>query len=129
MKKILLILFLFLNLSGLSIAESIVFEGAPHKRNSSFASQDSFDKSMTGEEKTIYKLIITKDDQNYIWFTRDKKRLLHYHSGIYDLFVNPEGSGYIKITKTEDGKYLYFEHMSLGLDTITYWGFGNNLEL
>jgi hypothetical protein len=108
-------------------AEQIVFEGTPFMRNSS-STETAVNEELSGEAQINYKLIITKDDKGYIWFSRDKKRLHHTKSGIFDYFVNPDGSGYIKISKAENGQYLYLEHMSLSFQTISYWGIADKFE-
>ena len=102
-------------------SETIVFEGIPLVKNSS-SIENSLNEQVSGEEQINYKLIITKKGKDYMWFSREKKKLVHSKNGVFDYFVNPEGSGYIKIAKTSNGKYLYLEHMSIGLQTVTYWG-------
>jgi len=108
-------------------AKQIVFEGTPLTRNSS-SDESTKNEQVAGKTQLDYKLIITKDGGDYIWFSRERKNLIHSKSGVYDYFVNPDGSGYIKITRMVDGKYLYLEHMSLGLQTITYWGIADKFE-
>ena len=128
MNKILVALFLLLAIAGCSFAEKVVFEGNPLYKCSSSYDQDIRDK-IEGEAQTNHKVIITKDNSGYLWSSREKKYLEHNLSGIYHYFVNPLGSGYIKITKNEDGRYSYMEQMTIGLQTITYWGSGNKLDL
>lgn len=122
MRKIPLILSMLVYfLIGIGHAETIVFEGTPLVRNSSSA-EEAKNELVQGESQTNYKLIISKEGDEYVWFSREKKKLTRIRSDAFDYFVNPEGSGYIKIAKDENGKYLYMEHMSFGLQTITYWG-------
>jgi hypothetical protein len=128
MKKIFFIaLISFCFLVELGQAETIVFEGTPLIKNSASA-EGTNNEQVQGEDQTNYKLIITKEGNEFIWFSREKKKLKHVKSGAFDYFVNLDGSGYIKITKAENGKYLYLEHMSIGLQTITYWGISEKFE-
>ena len=57
-----------------------------------------------------------------------KKVLKHIQSGLFDYFVNPEGSGYVKISKMADGKYMYMESMNMLFKIITYWGTADRFE-
>ncbi len=127
MKKIwLLIVFCLLTIN--CYAKTIVFEGIPTIRNSS-SFEGTINERIRGKEQIKYKLIITKKGNDYIWFSREKKKLKYSKSGIFHYFVQLDGSGYIKITKTDEGSYTYLEHMNFGFQTITYWGVGNKLEL
>lgn len=128
MRKISLILIMLVYfLVGIGQAETIVFEGIPLVRNSS-SMEESRNEQVQGENQVNYKLIIRKKGDEYIWFSREKKKLTYIQSGAFDYFVNPDGSGYMKIVKGENGKYLYMEHMSIGLQTITYWGVSEKFE-
>jgi len=109
-KMILIFIMLFCLLVEIGQAETIVFEGTPLVRNLSSA-EETKNEQIQGESQINYKLIISKEGDEYIWFSREKKKLTRIRSGAFDYFVNPEGSGYIKIAKDENGKYLYMEHM------------------
>jgi len=128
MRKIMTALFILIAVAGCSFAEKIVFEGTPQYRCSTSFDKDVRDK-IVGEDQINYKVLITKDENGYLWSSREKRSLNHNLSGIYQYFVNPQGSGYIKLVKNEDGSYSYMEHMTSGLQTITYWGNGNKLDL
>lgn len=129
MRKILslLLALLFMVFIFNGYTETIVFEGMPLVRNSASV-ENSINERVKGEKQINYKLIITKEGKNYIWFSREKKKLKYSKRGALHYFINPEGRGYIKISKARGGKYLYLEHMSRGLQTITYWGTADKLK-
>jgi hypothetical protein len=94
--------------------------GRPLTKASSEAT-DSYHQSLQKADQAKYQLIITKSGNDYFWTSREGKILNHSKSGIFDLYVNPSGSGYIKTANT-DGQCLYMEHLTMQFQTITYWG-------
>ena len=72
------------------------------------------------------------------WASRDNRELIYTKSGFFHIFLDPRGSGYVKIAdasafseklganvyteKLGTNIYMYYEHLSAGLDTLTYWG-------
>lgn len=117
--------FLFLTFD--CFADQIVFEGTPVVRARG-SLEKSYNEQLSEKGQEEYKLIIVKTGDDYIWRSRENKKLVYHKSGIYDYFNQPEGAGYIKITKNEDG-YVYMEHIHLGLETITYWGISEELNI
>ncbi len=72
------------------------------------------------EEKREYRVVITTDENNNIfWKSRKNKLLTVSKSGIYTIFTALSGAGYIKI---DLGNKLYIEHLHFGLGTFTYYG-------
>lgn len=128
MGKLLLTLLFVIMFIPYAYAETIVFEGIPDIANSA-SPEKSLNSPVTAEAKVNYKCVITKDGHNYIWFSRDKKKLNLVKSGVFYCFISPEGAGYIKIAKTDNGKYLYLESMNLAFQMISYWGTADRLEL
>lgn len=107
--------------------ESVVLDGSPNVRIVS--SSDSTTKtSITQGETNKYSLRIIKNNGKYIWASRENKPLTYNLSGAYHYFIEPGGAGYIKVADRRNlmdktnPRYLYYEHMSLGLQTYTYWG-------
>ncbi len=107
--------------------ESVVLDGSPNVRIVS--SSDSTTKSPISQgEKNKYSLKIIKRNGKYLWASRENKRLTYKFSGAYHYFIEPGGAGYVKVVDRRNlmdktnPRYLYYEHMSLGLQTYTYWG-------
>lgn len=127
MKKIIIgVAFLFL-IGSSAYSESIVFEGSPDITNSS-SPEETFNMPMAGNDRLNYKCVIAKEGDDYVWLSREKVKLNHIKSGLFDYFVNPDGSGYVKITKMSDGKYQYMESMNMLFKIITYWGTADKFE-
>ena len=117
----------------LSVAETVVFSGEPISKVESRLSE-SFHMTMEAEAATEYRVLITEHDGKYYWASRENKELLHFQSDAADWFIS-ESSGYVKIVDRRsigdsgEPRYVYIEHLTLLLDTITYWGTGTELEL
>lgn len=111
-------------------AESIVFEGAPDIKGVNTL-QDVFNEPVNDENKKTSRLVITKENGQYIWFSREKNKLRFYKDDNFIYFVREDRPDYIKISKPpqSEGKYIYMEHMSDGMKTLTYWGKSDKLEL
>jgi precorrin-4 methylase len=85
-----------------------------------FAAKDSSYKvELTRPQQIENRVVIEKIDGRYYWTTRQNHELFAQKSGNFIIFIDPLGSGYVKIN-VETGDFL--EHVHLGLDTITYWG-------
>lgn len=131
MEKLCFMISLFMFLSSNVRAEMIVFEGTPIIKNVANPAE-TFNQPVKGEEQINYKLIITKEGDNYIWFSREKNKLKHNNDGYFDYFVRENRSDYIKIGIAPEGslhKYLYIEHLTDGMKTITYWGYADEFHL
>jgi hypothetical protein len=69
-------------------------------------------------------LIVERDGQ-YYWSSREGRPLYHTRSGIYRLFIDLRGGGYVKLDGTSGE---YYEHLTMGLGPITYWGQARHFE-
>jgi hypothetical protein len=67
---------------------------------------------------------IVKIGQDYEWKSRGNRKLIYTYAGHGDFhyFIDPTGGGYVKINMPSSGKIAFFEHISLGLATVTYYG-------
>lgn len=74
------------------------------------------------------RVTITKVGQQFVWAARERRTLVRNSSGAYDYFIDPQGGGWLKVEvlpaflSEEVGGYEFFEMVSLGLATTTYWG-------
>lgn len=100
--------------------EIVVLNGTPLNQCSS-SIEGSQNIQLNEGQQAESRLLITKKGDKYFWSTRQNRELTKHQSGIYTIFLEKNGAGYIKVLKNED-KVLYMEHMGIGLQTITYWG-------
>jgi hypothetical protein len=86
---------------------------------------------LSGAQAQDFSVTIVKRGDRYFWASRENRELLHAVSGIYHLFIDPRGGGYIKVenqsllseSMRDPGPPVrYLEQVTLGLGTITYWG-------
>jgi len=133
MNKTLLICLLISYPISVVAQESIVFSGYPISGVTSSADSTS-QRAISGDEATEYRVLIVKIGNRYFWASRENKELFHFQSGIAHWFIS-ESSGYIKIIDPSlvDGaeptsQFVYMEHLTLVLNTITYWGVGSQLN-
>jgi len=115
----------------------LVLQGTPSNRTTS-SSEGSTDETLTEAQKDEYRLLITKLGDEYIWASREWRHLDHYKSGAFHYFVDPTGGGYIKVYDQNilpefmrdptKPRILYLEHLSLWLQTTTYWGSAEAFE-
>jgi hypothetical protein len=82
-------------------------------------------------ERDQNQLLTVERDGRYFWASREDRELQHVFSGIYHLYIDPRGGGYVKILdqrhltpgfKVVGPDIQYLEHVALGLTTLTYWG-------
>lgn len=116
---------------ALPVRAEVVFEGRPTVQIN--ADQEGATRrvlSKLDQEKS--RITIVWRDGKYIWATRNAVELiLNGKQGPTYLFAEPNGAGYVKIFDTHvfpdsvrvaGPRYLFMEHVHLGLGTITYWG-------
>ncbi len=76
---------------------------------------------------------IVKIGRSYFWKSRENRQLIYNKSNIFHTLVDPRGGGWVKVgdqrkvpeaLRILDGPedLHYFESVSSGLFTITYWG-------
>ena len=117
-------------LAGVSLADEIVLSAFPAVQIES--SVDSTSRRQLSEsESKEYQVIIIKRGDHYVWLSREGRVLLHRQSGANHYFIDKKGGGYIKVfdqsflpefLQKSDARFQYFEQLSVGMSTITYWG-------
>ena len=78
-------------------------------------------------------VVISRVDEKWQWTSREDRPLVKLRSGIYFLFIDPQGGGYIKMVNPEfsslaDEEYTYVEHLITGIGSISYWGKGRDVH-
>lgn len=96
------------------------------------SSSDTTFRTVIGEsERQQNALLIVKRDGRYFWATREDRELTIIRSGLFDYFIDIRGGGYVKVLDQrafassplyDGGLIQFFEHVSLGIGTLTYWG-------
>lgn len=105
---------------ALALAEKEVIDGVPYyKVMSRIDKTDWFE--MNVYEGLQVRLLIKEKDGEYIWATRGGKKLIYSGADGFATFVEPGGTGYIRITK-EKNKCIYMEHVTYEMQNLTYWG-------
>lgn len=76
-------------------------------------------------------LLIVKRGRQYFWASREDRQLVRTESGVFDLYIDLQGGGYVKVLDQrfmapdylfEGAPIQYYEHLTAGLGTFTYWG-------
>jgi hypothetical protein len=116
---------------GLAAAqERVVLRAAPASRVTGNA-QGAIRSVLRGAEREKNQILIVERDGRYFWASREDRELTHVESGLFHLYIDQRGGGYVKVLDQRgmssdlkfDGPDLqYFEHVAAGLSTITYWG-------
>jgi hypothetical protein len=117
-------------LPGTSLADT-VFDAVPTSRvlaNAETSQRDLLSPAKQHE----YRLIITKVDGKYYWATRGNTLLNYTKSGIFRLFIDPQGGGYIEVSDSQTqseslraggARFKYKEHLRSGTFGVrTYFG-------
>lgn len=107
-------------------AKTLILSGAPDIQTKSTV-EESVRIEMDSAKKKNHRVIIIKDGEEYIWESREKRKLIRSTQGPITLFIDPTGGGYIKVLRSE-GKVIYLEHLSQGMNTFTYWGVVEHFE-
>lgn len=92
------------------------------------ANREVFSASKRQESR----LIITKVDGQYYWATRENTPMTYTTSGIFHLFIDPKGGGYVEVADTHSlpsafrekgARFQYKEHVRSGMwGAFTYFG-------
>ena len=85
---------------------------------------ESHRTKLTSADSTNNAVRIVKIGDDYIWRTRENRKLVYSYPGYGDFhyFIDPIGGGYVKIARTPAGNVTFLEHVGLGMVTITYYG-------
>lgn len=126
----------FLIATTSAFANETVIAVEPFARVKSAVS-DTVREKLSSSEAKKNALVISKNGSEYIWVTRQSRQLVYVQSGAFHLFIDPRGGGYVKIfdqqalpeTMRQSGpRFRWYEHVSTGLETITYWGEANAFQ-
>jgi hypothetical protein len=107
-------------------AKTLILSGLPDIQTKSTV-EESVRVEMDSVKKKNHRVIIVKDGDEYIWESRERRKLIRSTQGPFTLFIDPTGGGYIKVALSE-GKMIYMEHLSQGWNTFTYWGVVEHFE-
>lgn len=118
--------FLLLSIRPVS-AKTLALSGIPDIQTKS-TMDETIRIEVDSVKKKGLRVVIVKEGDQYYWETRDRRKLTRTTQGNMILFLDPTGGGYIKVAPTPDGKAIYMEHLSQGLETFTYWGVVEHLE-
>jgi hypothetical protein len=137
MKRIILSFLIILIVSAPVLAEElVVFTGIP-KIKISEGGVSRTPENVTQAKAVELKCTITKMGDKYYWTSRDNVELLPIASGVFITYWAANGSGYVRVTKSEmraelkrmgsvvgdpEAKFDYVEHLLLGLKSVTYYG-------
>jgi hypothetical protein len=110
--------------------EEIVLNATPVSRVTS-SIESTAREELTISQGNEYRLLITKDGNDYVWSTRENTNLFLVQSGAFSIFVSKSGNGYIEIFDTSylpeqagtpSVRFIYKEHIRNSLGNLTYWG-------
>lgn len=124
-------------LSADACMAQVVLNAAPTVRVVS--GEDSTERAVLSEaEREEYRVVITVRDGRYFWTSREGAELVHSRFGAFDWFKDPGGGGYVKVLDAErlpeflrdpGPRFVYMEHLTIWLGTITYWGSSETFDL
>lgn len=124
-------------ISNASAQSGVVLDGVPSVRVDSDGAQAKL-TTLKEAERAKARVLIVRSEGKYWWATRENRELIHRESGVHHYFIDPRGGGYVKVydpfalpesLRGPGDKVLFYEHVSLGLMTITYWGEGAEFKL
>lgn len=106
-----------------AVDEREVFFGLPTTKYEVSVDESQRNK-LTSDDSTKNAVRIVKIGDDYIWKTRENRKLIYSYAGHGDFhyFIDPQGNGYVKIARTPTGRVTFLEHVGLGMVTITYFG-------
>lgn len=120
--------------------DSVVFTGFPEIKISE-GGINRVPEAISKEKAIEYRCVISKVGDKYYWTTRENVQMTPIDSGAFITFLAINGSGYVRIVKSEkkevvkqvgalggdpETRYTYVEHLLLGLKSITYYGRNNS---
>lgn len=118
-----LVLSNLVTISVLSASERDIFYGIPTIKYEVSIDRNQQTK-LNSAESLKNEVRIVKIGDDYVWKSRGNRKLIYSYTGQGDFhyFIDPTGGGYVKISMPSSGKVAFFEHISLGLATFTYYG-------
>ncbi len=82
-------------------------------------------------DREANRVTIIWDGESYRWVTREGRELIYSSGGVFHTFVDPRGGGWVRVLDQSDlpetlryagPDIQFFESVSSGLTTLTYWG-------
>lgn len=121
------------------VAGQAVFDAEPTVRVS-MGEESSNREELSSVDAAKNRVIIVKRGGRYLWASRGGRQLTHHADGAFHFFVDTLGAGYIKVMDSklaerltglphEGPRYLFMEHVTVLLGSITYWGSAERLVL
>ena len=108
-------------LAPYTLAYELVFVGNPSTKTE-LVSDKVTQKNLNAARQQELQVAIVKKGARYFWKTREMKELEKHESGKFTTYLATDGAGYIKIDSNASQATAYIEHLTLGLNTITYQG-------
>lgn len=112
----------------LSAQERVVFRASPSVRVTSDPGRAER-RELSPRERAANQVLIVQRGGNYYWASRGDRLLVHITSGAFHLYIDPRGGGYVKVyvppagaSPSGETQLQYFEHVSVLMTTVTYWG-------
>jgi hypothetical protein len=130
MRTLILTLLISLGLSSPVQAKEVVFDATPLTRVTSSAHLTKRE-TLSKSERKEHRVLIEKKGNSYFWANRKSLPLKYEVSGSFHLFIDTKSGSYIKICDSEllpgyikepGPRYKYKEHITIRMDSITYWG-------
>ena len=130
MLTLILTLLISLGLSSQVQAKEVVFNATPLTRVTSSA-HSTKRETLNESERKGHPVLITKKGKSYFWANQKNRPLKYKVSGSFHVFIDTKSGSYIKIfdsellpgsTKESGPRYKFKEHMTIRMESITYWG-------
>ena len=114
----------------------VVLDATPDTRV--VADQESATREVLApEDRAANRITIVWDGEFYRWVSREDRVLTYSYGGLFHSFTDPRGGGWIRVLDESslpdllrfDGADIqFFESVSSGLTTITYWGMASECD-
>lgn len=91
---------------------------------------------LSGPARLEGRVLVVEREGRYYWATRQNRELLRAPSGgAAHYFIDPTGGGYVKVVDVRGmpgpkrtAAFEFYEHVGLGMGTITYFGTAKTFE-
>ena len=114
----------------------VVLDATPATRVT--ADQSSSEREvLTPEQREENRIVIEWDGESYRWRTREDRILVYNFALAFHTFVDPRGGGWVKVLdqsefpealRFEGQDVQFYESVSSGLTTLTYWGVADSFD-